>query len=123
MGVTRLRDRKHDTLIVRFFVTNLLFRTSVVDLDQRVVTNPYHYTPPIWSPELAVKIIHAYGQDSDPHSMVRSVWWKATIRIDAIFFGPFYAVAICAFTKGKLDSSTFGDLLLCHDDERRDHCE
>jgi len=33
--------------------------------------------------------------------MARPAWWRATIWIDSIFFGPFYAVAIYAFWKGK----------------------
>ena len=31
----------------------------------------------------------------------RPVWWKATIWIDALIFGPFYVVALFAFIKGK----------------------
>jgi hypothetical protein len=33
--------------------------------------------------------------------MARPVWWKMTIWIDALGFGPFYVVAIYAFIKGK----------------------
>ncbi len=33
--------------------------------------------------------------------MARQFWWKTTILIDAIFFGPFYVFAIYAFIKGK----------------------
>jgi hypothetical protein len=29
------------------------------------------------------------------------VWWKTTIWIDAVAFGPFYAVAIYAFVRGR----------------------
>lgn len=31
----------------------------------------------------------------------RPVWWRATIWIDAVFFGPFYAFAIYAFIRGR----------------------
>ena len=33
--------------------------------------------------------------------MERPVWWRMTIWIDALFFGPFYCFAVYAFTKGK----------------------
>jgi hypothetical protein len=31
----------------------------------------------------------------------RPVWWKATIWLDVVFFGPYYLVATYAFIKGK----------------------
>jgi hypothetical protein len=33
--------------------------------------------------------------------LARPAWWKVTIWIDALFFGPFYIVAIYAYIKGK----------------------
>jgi len=42
--------------------------------------------------------------------MARPVWWRATIWIDALFFGPFYLVAIYAFWKGK-DWIRFGSIV------------
>jgi len=33
--------------------------------------------------------------------MARPAWWRATIWIDSLFFGPFYAIAIYAYAKGK----------------------
>jgi hypothetical protein len=33
--------------------------------------------------------------------MVRPLWWKMTIWIDSLFYGPFYAIAIHAFSKGR----------------------
>jgi hypothetical protein len=36
------------------------------------------------------------------HDLVaRPVWWRMTIWIDDLFFGPFYVVAIFAYMKGK----------------------
>ena len=33
--------------------------------------------------------------------MQRPQWWKDTIWLDVIFYGPFYALAIYAFIRGK----------------------
>ena len=38
---------------------------------------------------------------NDPVLLARPVWWKVTIWIDALFFGPFYLVAIYAYVVGK----------------------
>jgi len=37
----------------------------------------------------------------DPVLLARPAWWKATIWIDAVLFGPFYALAIYAYARGK----------------------
>lgn len=37
----------------------------------------------------------------DPLILARPVWWKATIWWDSLFFGPYYAVALYAFWKGR----------------------
>ena len=33
--------------------------------------------------------------------MARPVWWKVTVLIDAVFFGPFYLFGIYAFLKKR----------------------
>jgi len=33
--------------------------------------------------------------------MARPMWWKMTIWIDVLLFGPFYAAAIWAYTTGR----------------------
>lgn len=33
--------------------------------------------------------------------MARPQWWKDTILLDVIFYGPFYCAAIYAFVRGK----------------------
>lgn len=96
-----LRDRPLDILIVLFFTINVLFITYIVDLEQLVIKNPSNFTYPIWPPPFFVDLIHHYGYSFDPLLIARPVWWKMTIWIDAIFFGPFYVAAIYAFTKRK----------------------
>lgn len=44
-------------------------------------------------------LVHWYGSRFDPVLMARPMWWKMTIWIDLLFFGPFYAVAIYAFLR------------------------
>jgi hypothetical protein len=46
-------------------------------------------------------MIHHYGDTLDPLLMARPQWWKNTIWLDVVFYGPFYVAAIYAFVKGK----------------------
>lgn len=93
--------RKLDWLLVGFFVLNIAFITYAVDVEQLILSDPYHYQQPLWPPAPLVKMIHSYGQALDPLLMARPVWWKMTIWLDVLFYGPFYAFAIYAFLKGK----------------------
>jgi hypothetical protein len=96
-----LRQRPLDAAIVVFFLVNLLFITYVVDLEQLVIANPYHFAYPLWPPRPAVDLIHWWGSTFDHDLMARAAWWKMTIWIDNLGFGPFYVVAIYAYVKGR----------------------
>jgi emopamil binding protein len=93
--------RWQELAIVAFFAVNLAFITYMVDLEQLVIADPYHFTYPWWPPRFAVDAVHWWGRTYDPVLMARPVWWKATIWIDALCFGPFYAVAIYAFGRRR----------------------
>ncbi len=71
------------------------------DIEQLVIADPSHFTYPIWPPPAAVDAIHWWGRTFDPVLLARPAWWKVTIWIDGLFFGPFYIVAIYAYIKGK----------------------
>ena len=43
--VIPLQQRKLDWLIVFFFLLNLFFITYIVDIEQLIIPNPYHYQP------------------------------------------------------------------------------
>ena len=96
-----LKKRPLDIALVVFFFINLLFITYMVDIEQLVIANPEHFEYPLWPPRWMVDLVHWYGRNFDPVLMARPAWWRATIWIDALFFGPYYAVAIYAFIKGK----------------------
>jgi len=96
-----LLRRPLDIAILLFFLTNLVFITYVVDFEQLVIPDASHFTYPAWPPPAAVDAIHWYGQHYDPVLIARPVWWKMTVLLDAVLFGPFYVVAIYAFVKGK----------------------
>jgi len=96
-----LRRRPMDIAIIVFFLVNLLFITYVVDLEQLVIANPAHFSYPLWPPRVAVDAIHWYGYTFDHDLIARPVWWKMTIWIDNLGFGPFYVVALYAYAKGK----------------------
>ena len=97
----RLRERPLDVVIVAFFCVNLFFITYFVDIEQLTIADPYHFRYPIWPPRFFVNLVHSYGQHYDPLLMARPPFWKMLIWIDAVIFGPFYAVAIYAFVRGR----------------------
>jgi hypothetical protein len=96
-----LAQRPGDIAILIFFVINFLFITYIVDFETLVIPDPSSFDYPTWPPPPAVDLIHWWGRTFDPVLLARPPWWKATIWIDALFFGPFYAVAIYAYIKGK----------------------
>lgn len=98
-----LAARKLDWLFIGFFLINLLFITYIVDLEQLVIADPTpgRFAYPLWPPAALVDLVHWWGRNFDPVLMARPVWWRATIWIDAIFFGPYYALALYAFVKGR----------------------
>jgi hypothetical protein len=96
-----LSKRPLDIAIIVFYVINLFFITYIVDLEQLVIADPANFTYPVWPPAAMVRLVHWYGSHFDPVLMARPAWWRATIWIDSLFFGPYYAFAIYAFVKGK----------------------
>ena len=101
LNVLPFSRRKLDWIFVAFFLFNLLFVTYVVDIEQLIIPDPYHYQQPPWPPAAMVNLIHSYGQTYDPLVMARPQWWKMTIWLDVLFYGPFYIFAIYAFIKGR----------------------
>lgn len=96
-----LKKRPLDIALVVFFTINLFFITYIVDVEQLVIADPNNFTCPVWPTQSMIDLIHWYGRNFDPVLMARPAWWRATIWIDALFFGPFYAFAIYAYVKGK----------------------
>ena len=111
-----LRRRPADLALLLFFALNLCFITYIVDLEQLVVADPAHFTYPLWPPPPLIDLVHWWGRTFDPLLLARPVWWKVTIWIDALFFGPFYAVALYAYTRGRawirLPSIVYASVLL-----------
>lgn len=96
-----LSQRRADIVILAFFLVNILFITYIVDFEQLVVADPSNFKYPVWPLPFMVDLVHWWGRSFDPLLMARPPWWKATIWIDSLFFGPFYVVAIYAYIKGK----------------------
>ena len=96
-----LKKRPADIAIIIFFIINLFFITYIVDLEQLVIADPNHFNYPAWPPSKFIDLVHWYGRNFDPVLMARPAWWRATIWIDSLFFGPFYVMAIYAFIKGR----------------------
>jgi hypothetical protein len=98
---TPLSRRPGDFVFIGFFIVNLFFVTYIVDVEQLTIANPFHFTYPLWPPRPLVDMVHWWGRNFDPALMAREPWWRATIWIDALGFGPFYVFAIYAFIKGR----------------------
>jgi hypothetical protein len=96
-----LSRRPLDVALLGFFVVNLLFVSYVISLEQIVIANPAAFTPPLWPPGAAVRLIHWWEKTYDPLLWARPVWYRATIWIDVLVFGPFYAAAIYCFARGR----------------------
>jgi hypothetical protein len=96
-----LGKRPVDWVILGFFVVNLLFITYIVDLEQLVIADPSKFTYPLWPPPFAVDLVHWWGRAFDPVLLARPTWWRMTIWIDVLFFGPFYVAGIYAFIRGR----------------------
>lgn len=96
-----LSRRKLDVAFIVFFLINLGFITYIVDLEQLVIDDPSDFDYPLWPPAPLVDLVHWWGHNFDPPLMARPAWWRATIWIDQLFFGPFYAFAIYAYVKGR----------------------
>lgn len=98
---TPLAERKVDYLFILFWVVNLGFITYVVDLEQLVIRDPTDFTYPLWPAPPLIDLVHWWGTNFDPLQFARPPWWRATIWIDVLLFGPFYAAALYAFAKGR----------------------
>ena len=100
--VLPLRRRPWDLALVVFFVINLFFTTYVVSLEQVVIDDIYRFTPPLWPPEGLLALVHWWERTFDPLLIARPAWYRATIWLDVLVFGPFYAAAIWAYAKGQI---------------------
>jgi hypothetical protein len=96
-----LRERKLDILFLAFFIVNLTVITYIVDLEQLVIADPGSFAYPAWPPRPLVDLVHWWAGTYDPLQWARPPWWRATIWIDVIAFGPFYVAAIYAFWRGR----------------------
>jgi hypothetical protein len=96
-----LSQRPIDWLLIAFFVINLLFVSYLIDIEQLVIPDPTHFTYPLWPPAPVVDAIHWWGRNFDPLLMARPVFFKVTIWLDNLLYGPFYLVAIYAYSKGR----------------------
>lgn len=99
--VIPLSRRPLDAALVTFFTVNLLFTTYIVSLEQIVITDPFHFSPPPWPPAPLLALVHWWERSFDPLLLARPAWYRATIWLDVLAFGPFYAAAIYAFVRGR----------------------
>lgn len=99
--VIPLKERKIDWPILGFFWINIIFITYLIDIEQLIIVDTSNFEYPVWPPRPVIDLMHWFGTNYDPLLMARPMWWRMTIWIDAVFFGPFYIVGIYAFTRGR----------------------
>jgi EXPERA (EXPanded EBP superfamily) len=90
-----------DLVFVAFFAVNLTFVTYIVDLEQLVIRDPGRFSYPLWPPPPLVDLVHWWGRTYDPLLLARPAFFRMTIWIDVLLFGPFYAAAVYAFVRGR----------------------
>ena len=96
-----LARRPLDWALLAFFAVNLLFTTYVVSLEQVIIADPSRFDPPVWPPAPLLALVHWWERTYDPLLWARPAWYRATIWLDVLAFGPFYAVALYAFARGR----------------------
>ena len=96
-----LRQRPLDVALVAFFAVNLCFTTYVVSLEQVVIADPSHFIQPPWPPAPLLSLVHWWERSFDPLLVARPAWYRATIWLDVVVFGPFYVAAIYAYARGR----------------------
>ena len=99
--VVPLSRRPLDLALVAFFAVNLLFTTYVVSFEQLAVQDPLRDPPPAWPPAPLLALVRWWETTFDPLLLARPAWYRATIWLDVLVFGPFYAIAIWAFVRGR----------------------
>src|SRR4051812_15598653 len=72
--VRPLSQRRGDWIILIFFTINLLLITYIVDLEQLVISDPSHFTYPVWPPAAMIDMVHNYGRTYDPVLIARPAW-------------------------------------------------
>jgi hypothetical protein len=101
-----LSERKIDVVFIAFWILNLTLITYIVDLEQIVIDDPADFEYPIWPPGPLVDMVHWWGTTFDPVQYARPPWWRATIWIDALLFGPFYGSTRCSSAPSTWRRST-----------------
>jgi EXPERA (EXPanded EBP superfamily) len=96
-----LRERKFDLIFIGFLALNAFLITYIVDLEQLVIVDPSNFDYPVWPPAPLIDLIHWYGNHFDPLLLARPPFWRMTIWIDVLLFGPFYFFALYAFIRGR----------------------
>ena len=96
-----LSQRPIDWALLAFFAINLGFTTYVVSLEQVVIADPASFTPPAWPPAALLSLVHWWERTYDPLLWSRPAWYRATIWLDVLVFGPFYLAALFAFARGR----------------------
>ena len=63
--VIPLGRRPLDVALVLFFLVNLTFTTYVVSLEQVVISDPFHFTPPAWPPVSLLALVHWWERSGE----------------------------------------------------------
>ena len=73
----------------------------MVNLEQLVIADVTRSSSRSGRPRSLSDLVHWWGNNFDPLQNARPPWWRATIWLDVLLFGPFYVAAIWAIVKGR----------------------
>jgi len=100
-----LRARRGDIvfvviLAVFLFTTFGFDLTAVLDVDL-VNADRTLAAPPSWPPRIILSALARYGEECDHLFLHNPLYFRAMMWGDIFFLGPFYAVALYAFVRGR----------------------
>ncbi len=95
-----------DIIILGYLLFNFLFVSYIISLEQIIIPNPVtlnpsNFTYPAWPPQIFIDMVHWWEGHFDPLLLARPVWYKTTIWIDVLLFGPFTLAAAYAFIRRR----------------------
>jgi len=95
-----LKRRPFDMVLLGFFGINLLLVTYVISLEQ-MSSRRLLPMPPRPGPRSFCCHHPLVGEDVRSLAVGAAAWYRATIWLDVLVFGPYYATALYAFGRGR----------------------
>lgn len=100
-AVVPLRRRPVDLAVLAFFFVNLFYIAYLFDIDALTDPHPTQAAHPSWPPWFVAEVARWWGRHFDPLDLARPPFFRMTVWIEVVYFGPYYIAAIYAFVRGR----------------------